>query len=521
MPVAVKEVAAIYVRVSTTLQELRGTSLETQIEILRQLARDDGRVVPDEYIYSDTVSGESTLRDGFERMMGGIGRGLFNRVYILDPDRLGRGAFEVMSLCNRLQEAGAFVVFKNGPSGDSEESKLLMMILGWAAGQERLKIAERTMRGKAQVARSGRLPIGVGRNGIFGYHYDPETKIRTIIEAEAIWVVQMYEWYASGWTSYAIACELNERGVLTKTGKLWHPRTVENILRNESYMGWDVFGKYRCRTYYVNRGTPDEKKVRERTLRPESEWIWIEGFSPVIVDPTLWKQVQRRLDMPRAKNMGPEVYVLTGHSWCSTCGTKINGASRSKGVRKYRCRGTQKASTRAKICSAEYIEADEFEASVFGGLATALRNPELVLAELDEFLITGEGDIAVQISEMKKRVRECQEKEDRFLALYGDAEIDQDALKRQTGPVKAFREECERTLGELERQREWSRDAERTRALVAERCHELAEGIEDLDFAGKQALLGALDVQVLAVRGEVSMTITVTGKRTTTGRTLA
>ena len=268
MPVAAKEVAAIYVRVSTPGQELYGTSLETQVEKLRLLAESDGCVVPDEYIYPDTVSGESTLRDGFERMMGGIGRGLFNRVYILDPDRLGRGAFEVMSLCNRLQEVGAFVVFLNGPSGDSEESKLLMMILGWAAGQERLKIAERTMRGKARVARSGRLPIGVGKYGIFGYHYDPDTKIRTVIEAEAIWVVQTYVWYASGRTSYAIACELNERGVPTKNGKLWHPRTVENILRHESYMGWDVFGRYRCRTYYVNRGTPDEKEKGTRTHPP-------------------------------------------------------------------------------------------------------------------------------------------------------------------------------------------------------------------------------------------------------------
>jgi hypothetical protein len=49
----------------------------------------------------------------------------------------------------------------------------------------------------------------------------------------------------------------------------------------------------------------------------------------------------------------------------------------------------------------------------------------------------------------------------------------------------------------------------------------LADGLEDLDFEGKRALLSALGVKALAVYGKVSMTITVTGKSTTTGRTSA
>jgi hypothetical protein len=84
-----------------------------------------------------------------------------------------------------------------------------------------------------------------------------------------------------------------------------------------------------------------------------------------------------------------------------------------------------------------------------------------------------------------------------------------------------LRQQCERTLRELERQRELAQDADRLRVLVTERCRELADGLEDLDFEGKRALLSALGVKALAVYGKVSMTITVTGKSTTTGRTSA
>jgi hypothetical protein len=39
-----------------------------------------------------------------------------------------------------------------------------------------------------------------------------------------------------------------------------------------------------------------------------------------------------------------------------------------------------------------------------------------------------------------------------------------------------LRQQCERTLRELERQRELAQDADRLRVLVTERCRELADG---------------------------------------------
>ena len=514
-------VAGIVARVSTVGQRDEGTSLDVQVEACLRYAEEQGYTVSDEHIWRDTASGISSVRAGLSGMLGALERGEIDIVLVYNPDRLARSPFLLVNLCEQIQNAGGVLKFLHGPSGDSDEDKLMMYIVGYGAQQERMLIARRTMSGKRATALKGRMPIGVGGAGLYGYDYDPVTKTRTVNEIEAVFVRLMYQWCAEGRTSYSIALELNERDIPTKRGGDWYSRTVDNILRHTSYKGLDIYGKYRCRIVYENRYTPEERRTIERTLRPESEWILIEGFSPVIVDVELWEKVQRMLDMPKARTASLDVYVLTGFSRCARCGSPINGASRHGGVRKYRCRGTCATVVRGKICTAKYIEADEFEETVFVGLADALRNPAVVLAELEEFLETGEGDIGEKISDLNRKIQECRKKEARFLALFGDREIDQDLLKKQVEPVKAYRDECESSLAQLEKQRKLDMSADRLRAFVEERCRELSEGLDDMDFQGKKALLGALGVQVVAVRGEVSITMTVSGKGTTIGRTSA
>ena len=513
--------AAIYARVSTDGQERDGTSLDTQVAECRAFAERQGYRVSDEHIWRDTIPGVASLRPGFSGLLAAVQRGEVEVVTILDPDRLARDPLLLMTMCEQLREAGAMVLFLHGPSGNSPEDRLVMFILGWAAGQERMKIAERTMRGKRQIAMSGRLPIGVGSHGIFGYDYDPETKKRTINETEAAVVRLIFQLWVEGWGSYAIANELNDRGIPTKTGRRWDPRTLENILDHWSYVGWDVYGKYRSRVVYENRNTPQERRRIKRELRPESEWIWIQGFSPAILEGEIFKAARRRRAMPKAKNRGPETYLATGHTRCPKCGTTICGGSRMGGKRQYRCRGTQSTALRGKICDASYIEADMLEETVFGGVALALKNPDVMMTELELFLETGDGDLAEQVGGLKKQIRDCQAKEARYLALFGNEVIDQETLLNQVAPVRELRKECQRTLEQLEKQRALAADAEIIKASVRERCRQLAEGIDDLDFSGKQELLNVLDVRVLALRGKVSITMTVTGKITTTGRTSA
>ena len=212
-------------------------------------------------------------------------------------------------------------------------------------------------------------------------------------------------------------------------------------------------------------------------------------------------------------------YLLTGFVRCAVCGTRINGGSRYAGRRRYRCRGTTVATTRSKICSAGYLDAEDLEHQVMGGLANALRNPGVVMAEIEQFLNTGQGDLTQLVADLRRKVRDCRSRESRFLTLFGDAVIDEDSLRSQIAPIQELRRECEAQLDELERQRQLAQSAGRVRDQVLETCNHLAHGIDGLDYDGRRRMLGVLDVKAVAQPGEVSMTMTLSGKCTTIGHT--
>ena len=66
------------------------------------------------------------------------------------------------------------------PVGGEELPEFLRNALGYAAQGERMHIVERTMRGKRAAARMGRMPVGVGGAGIFGYDYNAPQRGRTV-----------------------------------------------------------------------------------------------------------------------------------------------------------------------------------------------------------------------------------------------------------------------------------------------------------------------------------------------------
>ena len=240
----------------------------------------------------------------------------------------------------------------------------------------------------------------------------------------------------------------------------------------------------------------------------------------MIIEPEVWERVQRRLDEASPRRQ-PDPYLLTGFVRCGLCGTRINGASRYAGRRRYRCRGTATTMIRPKIRGAGYLDAEYLEHQIMDGLANALRNPGVVMAEIEQFLDTGQADLTELMADLQRKVRDCRSREGRFLTLFGDAVIDEDALRSQIAPVQELRRECELQLDELKRQRQLAQSADRVRDQILETCNDLAQGVDDLDYDGKRRMLGVLDVKAEPRPGEVSMTMTLSGKSTTTEHTWA
>ena len=106
---------------------------------------------------------------------------------------------------------------------------------------------------------------------------------------------------------------MNESAIPTRRGKLWHPLGVKRTLTNRAYTGVQFYGEKRWTL--VKGVNKDGQAFRKQiaTDRPESEWVRIEGFTPQIISPPLFAQVQERLSTRQAMVRKPKMrYLLTG-----------------------------------------------------------------------------------------------------------------------------------------------------------------------------------------------------------------
>ena len=161
--------------------------------------------------------------------------------------------------------------------------------------------AERAMRAKRKRASEEMKPVGVGESSIFGYDHNPGTGERTINEEEAHIVRLLFEWDAAGWIYHAIADELNERGVPTRSGAPWSARMVRRLLKHRPYTGRNRYGM-RC------PGVPPRYAKNAlgfvQTRRLEGGWIEIEVGGLRIVSYEAFENAARRGGVSRAIRRG-------------------------------------------------------------------------------------------------------------------------------------------------------------------------------------------------------------------------
>ena len=327
----------IYRRTSTVEQGENNTSMETQDEECRKKAVELGYLNEPKYVLTEMESGAFMNRPTLGEMLEIVKERKVSLVVILNPDRLARDPLDLLTIMRIFAEAGVRLEFVHGSSDNSPEGQLLTFCTGWAAQRERGSFTLRSMLGKAAIAKSGRMPNGLG-SGLYGYDYDTVTKTVTINEPETQVVKMMYQWASEGVNLHAIAVRLNDRKVPTKTGRRWSREAVKRVLTNTAYYGLMYYGKRRHRKIGPRKF--------ERTERPIEEAIPIWGFTPQIISKEFHDRAQEQMKFPgtRGKSQGNR-YLLTGFIKCRRCGCPVTGGMKARGNRYYRCTG---ANTRPK-----------------------------------------------------------------------------------------------------------------------------------------------------------------------------
>lgn len=501
--------AALYIRVSSSKQEIDGSSLETQEERCRAFAAERGYDVG--MVCRDVFTGSELFdRPGLSELRQAVRARQVDVVIAYALDRLTRHQAHLGLLVSELDYVGARLELVTEEFENTPEGKLLQGVKAYAAEIERLKIAERTQRGVKARAQKG-API-VGCRPPYGYRWVDDTidgrqiaKARLEIDSTTGPVMRrLFREVLEGRSARSLAAALTSEAIPTPTGRtVWHPSTLTWLLSNPTYKGDAAAFRFK-----VDRAPGGKRRVVRRD--EEGQLALREGTVEPIVSAEEFETVQERLAANKRfaarNNANPERALLrAGIARCGYCGSPVtvNNGSPNPGRQRrnpyYHCHGWAKDRYGCPCYSIPVAQLDE---AVWSIVSEWLRNPEVIATEVARRRADNpvESDLAL----LDRRLAEIARQQQRLARTLATVD-DEDAAMPLTAELKALstqKRQIEKERQELEaRQAAWQSTQNRLINLD-EQCRRVAANLAHLSYSEKRDLLLALDVRVNIYRAD-------------------
>ena len=323
------KIAACYIRVSTDDQ--LEYSPDSQLSLIRKYAKDNGYVLPDEYIFveSEGISGrKANTRPSFQRMIATAKQKPvpFETLLLWKFSRFARNREDSIIYKSMLRKQGIDVISISEPIGDDKMSVILEAMIEAMDEYYSLNLSEEVRRGMLEAAKQGEWVS----NPPFGYCI--KHKKLVVIPEEAKIIQDVFQRYANGQSLHSLAVWLNDLGVKTHRNTAIQKRTVSRWLQNETYIGNVVW----C---------PDNPRTDSQNFSPEYRF---KGIHEPIVSIDLWEQVHKRLKETKSRytRWDPSgSYVLSGIVRCRECGYTLQKSNKvfvkCAGYQKGICKHTQ------------------------------------------------------------------------------------------------------------------------------------------------------------------------------------
>ncbi|HMM42006.1 MAG TPA: recombinase family protein [Thermomicrobiales bacterium] len=362
-------IAASYERVSRRTQGQHGYSLAFQRQSVEEFASAQGWSLPEHLRFRDgeeeNASGVDWDLPGLTAMLDAARRKEFGVLVTPDLDRFARSLVKGLVLEEQLRKYGVRVVYQRVPVDDTPEGRLLKNQLFGIAEYEREKTLLRTMNGRRQKAREGKV-VGAGP-APYGYRYvknergknvglepDPETApialriLNALLTRSAIDVCLM----------------LNDEGIPGPTGGPWRMRVVNRIGQSPVYMGVWIYGKH-------GRRVGPDSDVGIRVPVPA---IITRAHHDALQDAMAHRTVARRGRKPPSE----DPYVLRGMMHCGRCGGLLrvipNGTTRYYGCLRHLPSVTVRHGM--PQCDLQDVYALDLEAALWDAVSNALLDAE-------------------------------------------------------------------------------------------------------------------------------------------------
>lgn len=273
---------AAYCRVSTTLEQ-QETSYEAQVSYYTEKIQSNLNWKLAGIYADDGKSATNTKkRDDFNTMIEDCLAGKIDLVITKSVSRFARNTVDSLQNIRKLKEKNIGVIFeKEGVNTLDGTGELLITILSSQAQEESRNLSEHTRWGLVRRFENG--VISVNHNKFLGYTKDENGEL-VIVPEEAELVRRIFRLYLEGNSSIKIAKILKAEGIKTVTGiDTWQPSVIDQMLRNEKYMGDALLQK----TYTVD--FLSKKRVKNQGIVPQ---YYIEDNHEAIIPRELFYKVQ-------------------------------------------------------------------------------------------------------------------------------------------------------------------------------------------------------------------------------------
>ena len=394
-------------------------SLQNQQEICRAFAEKKGWSIAGSSA-DDNISGMNFSRRGLDMLTAAVQAKQVDAVLVKDLSRLGRHKTQTALFIDYLRERQVRVISATeGVDTFRDEDDLIIGVRGLMNDYYAKDIGKKIRAGYRQKQKDG-----IVITPPFGYWKDRNTG-QIKIDAEAAVTVQLiYSLYLQRCGQKEIARRLNAAGRKTpaqlraercgrevrQTHKtrdgqfLWTYASVKNILVEEAYTG--VLVNHR-REYLGGKA---------RAVN-EADWLRHENFYPVIIEKTIWRQVQTQL----RQQARPAVNNRTKHRYagllaCQECGNTFSPMIRCwNGKRRveYVCRGYHRNGK--PYCSSHRIHEEVLDAAV-QEYAEAMREQYVEevnkLAQMQKMWALRKPILDAHILSLQKRIQELEQEID-------------------------------------------------------------------------------------------------------------
>ena len=443
-----------------------------------------------------------------------VEEGAVSLVLAQDADRITREPGHRMLLEEEFEKRGCGLRALDDWGDDTHEGHLLKFLKGWVSKGERLKIAERTRRGRRQKSKQGLLVVPSTLP--YGFRLNEAWDAYLLHEEEAAVIRRVFQMVADGSGMRGVKRTLENEGIPTPGGgKFWSRVTLRGFVERDAFFphsfaevsalvpegvaarlnpdrsyGVVWYGKHDWKVLGRERregGTYRDR--RQHVIKPREEWIALpvpDLGVPRRVAERVRRNLELRLSPPKADR---RVWELSGgFAVCAECGRGLSGHTVApKGRKKrpyhyYLC--TKKSEEKRRSdCPNRNHRAEPLEERVRDYVRRLIENPD-VLREQVEQQVRAERESKLwlrntrEAASARERLAKLGVVADNYRAQQAEGLITMTSLRERLEEVGEEREQLEARLATLADGESRLRELEELPGLVDAYLRDLSELVE-------------------------------------------